>query len=143
MTIARASVILAASFALIAADQPAPSRPVPAPGEGVICALALYNAIAEIGRQCFPDQDQDFKTRLSGVLKKVDAYVLANSGSKPEDLEIFKRKQALLGKPKADVCKPDLMQLYTAAAKAGAADLQDSADKLLARPGKPTWGDCL
>jgi len=133
-----------AAIFLLAADQ-APSGPAePVPGEGVVCALAIYSAIAEVGRQCFPDNDPEFQDHLRKDVAKLDAYVLANSKLTPIDLENFKRSQALVGLPKAKVCTPDLMGLYRSAAnKTPIIEIDKGIDKLIARPGVPTLGDCL
>lgn len=112
-------------------------------GVGVICALGIYNAVAEVGRQCFPEQDAAFKAELNQSLAKLDSYVLRNSESTAADLVRFKQEQSLVGRPKDLVCTDELMDMYRATVSAGRTKLTKHVDALVARPGKPTWGDCL
>lgn len=143
MRAVRTSLVFAASFALIAADQPTAEKREPAAGEGVVCALAIYSAVAEIGGQCFPENDKDFQTHLRNSVARLDAYVLANSKITQTDLDRFKRSQSLRGQPKAKVCSPEMIAMYQSMAKAGPIEMDNAIDKLVARPGDPTWGTCL
>ncbi len=113
------------------------------PGVGVICALGIYNAVAEVGRQCFPAENADFKAELAQSLAKLDTYVLQNSQFTAADLARFKQEQSGVGRPKDLVCTDEMMGMYRATVKAGAEKLTKHVDALVARPGKPTWGDCL
>ena len=119
-------------------------REVHAPaGEGVICALGIYNAMAEVGRRCLDGQEPEFQAELDRTVSQIDEYVLRNSDTSRADLMAFKREQALLGEPEAEVCRPEPIGMYRHMASAGAASLRASTRQLLKRPGKPSWGDCL
>jgi len=109
----------------------------------MICALGIYNAVAEVGKRCFPAQDADFKAKLTQSLAKLDTYVLQNSQFTAADLPRFKQEQSGVGRAKDLVCTDDMMGMYRAAVSAGAEKLTKHVDALVARPGKPTWGDCL
>jgi hypothetical protein len=148
---AAASVVMLAILALAlggaapADDLRSPEMPtrVRPPGEGVICAMGLYNIIAEVGRRCMPGQDPAFQAELNRAITQIDDYVLRNSTLTPADLNRFKREQALLGAPEARLCRNDLIAQYRHAASMGGDRLREETRLLLARPGPPTWGDCL
>jgi hypothetical protein len=135
----RAFVALSA-LALIGATPPPDEPP---PGEGVICMLALVHAAAEVGSRCFPGQNPTFQAELETEAGRIDEYVLKNAPMKPGDLAKFRREQALAGVPTAKVCGPDPISIYKGFLAVGADQLKSNVDRLLARPGKPTWGDCL
>ena len=114
----------------------------PPPGEGVICALGIYSAVAEVGKQCFPSQDLEFQEGVNRAVAKLDAYVLKNSETTKDDLARLKYEQSRVGKPKDIVCSSDMLKLYQGMARNGAG-VEAAVDKLVSRPGKPTWGSCL
>jgi hypothetical protein len=115
----------------------------PAPGEGVICAMGIYNALAEYGRRCSPPPNPEFQAELERSTIRIDQFVLANSKISLDEIAKFKLKQSRVGAPDASICRMDIGNMYQIASKVGAKDLRDGMDKLLARPGEPTWGDCL
>jgi hypothetical protein len=115
----------------------------PPPGEGAICALALFAAAAEVGRRCFPDERPALQAELDRASARLDAFVLANSRTSRAELDELKRKQALVGAPQAELCASDAMMIYRAFAAQGADALKADSEKLVTRPGPATWGDCL
>ena len=115
----------------------------PAPGEGVICHMGIYNMLAEYGRRCSPPPKPEFQAELERSIVRIDEYVLANSKISRDQIAAFKLKQSRVGAPDASICRADFGEMYQSASKASATELRDSVDKLLARPGEPTWGDCL
>ena len=122
---------------------PPPAREPP-PGEGVICAWAIYTTVAEVGGTCFPRENPALQAELRRSVSRIDAYVLRNSkGATPEQLTAFKRQQGHVGAPAARLCVADAIQLYRSLEKAGAAKLSAGVDAMLARDGEPTWGTCL
>jgi hypothetical protein len=123
--------------AVSAADRIAPA------GEGVICGLAIYHTMAEVGRQCMVGKYPEFQGELLRATAQFDAFVLQNSAISVADLDKFKRDQARVGSPRAAVCQEDLMGIYETMAKRGAEALRVETSTALARPGTPTWGDCL
>ncbi|WP_166038070.1 hypothetical protein [Sphingosinicella sp. YJ22] len=123
--------------------QPAePSATIPA-GTGVICIMAIFNAVAEVGRRCFPGQDPEFQAELGRAVDQIDQYVLRNSAATPADLERFKQEQANVGEPSAAVCRSEVIGMYRNLARRGTASLRSETEALVARPGPPEWGDCL
>lgn len=124
------------------AARPAPARERPA-GEGVICALGIFSAMKEVGGRCFPGQDSDFQAELGRAVARLDEYVLTNSEWTAADLETFKKDQSEVGAPVSQLCREDLTVMYRHMAEGGPAPLKSGTDELVARPGKPSWGDCL
>jgi hypothetical protein len=119
---------------------------IPPPGEGVLCAWAIYTAIAEIGRKCHAGEHPEFQAELDDIIARTDAYVLANSTPPVTQafVDKFKREQGQKDVPGADLCaNGDGEDLYQVLLKAGAAEIRKSTDELLARPGNPQWGTCL
>lgn len=116
------------------------------PGEGVICAVALFGAIEEIGRRCYPDRLPEFQAELRQSLARLDAYVLANSDMTAEDLARFKADQSGADVPDAELCSSEFGSIYTDPAPAATTDAMEFSayvDRLVARPGEPTWGTCV
>jgi hypothetical protein len=125
-----------------AVPEAGPAREAP-PGEGVICSLGIYNAIAEVGRRCFAGRDPEFQAELGRAVARIDEYVLANSEWTADDLARFKRDQSRVGEPEATVCTDEMKGYYSYSASRGAEEIRTATDRLLERPGPPTWGDCL
>ena len=142
-------VLVSASFAAVLLAQPpafARTEPeTPPPGEGVICAWAIYSAMAEVGSRCHPGEDVEVQKELTRAVASIDAYVIANStpAPTPEQIEGFKRSQGSVGDTKAQLCRGDMDELYGAIAAQGAPEIRRFIDELVARPGPPTWGDCI
>lgn len=122
-------------------EKVAPYRP--APGEGVICALAIFSAMSEVGSRRFPGEDAEFQSELARSVTRLDEYVLRNSERTIEDLSAFKKEQAHIGAPQAAVCHEEAIDMYRHMASRGPERLKSGTDELVARPGEPKWGDCL
>lgn len=137
-------VMLAALLAAgpMAAQAQSPAREPP-PGEGVICALAIYSAIAEVGARCRAGQDAALQSSIRGIVASLDDYVLRNGDISPEQLRKFKASQAGATTPTERLCKGDVVLMYDAMKGQDARKVRSEVDKLLARPGQPTWGTCL
>jgi hypothetical protein len=119
-----------------------PDKVEPPPGEGVMCALAIYGVVDQVGRRCFPGQDAPMQAEIGRAVAKLDGYVLAN-GWTAKDLARFKRDQTWVDEPNDKLCKGDPADLYRGMAAADLAELRAGVDAQVSRPGKPTWGDCL
>jgi len=48
-----------------------------------------------------------------------------------------------VAQPKASVCTEEMTRMYEAALGTGTEKLRAHVDSIVARRGKPTWGDCL
>jgi len=118
------------------------ARQAPA-GEGVICTLGIFSAMKEVGNRCFPGQDADFQSELGRAVERLDEYVLTNSEWTASDLETFKKDQSLVDAPQPKVCREELIGMYKQMAADGPSPVKSGTDELVARPGMPTWGDCL
>jgi hypothetical protein len=60
-----------------------------------------------------------------------------------EQIAKFKRDQASVGLLDPKMCHGDALSIYQGFSELRSADLEAQTDKLLARAGTPTWGDCL
>src|SRR5688572_6141947 len=107
----------------------------PAPGEGVICAMAMHNLAAEVGRRCFAGRDPAFQADMEEIVARIDAYVLANSDWTEADIASFKRAQSKFGQPEERICSAELRDYYERWLRHGP-EVKASVDTLLARPGK-------
>ena len=105
--------------------------------------MAIINAIAEVGRTCFPGRDPEYQAELGRSVARIDEYVLRNSTMTAADVTRFKRDQSLLGAPASELCHGDYPPMYEEAVARGTAVLRSETDRMLARPGQPTFGDCL
>ena len=138
---------LAAVLALLAAGAMSASAQdsvrEPPPGEGVICALAVYSAVAEAGSRCRTGQDAKFQSDLREMVASLDDYVLRNGDLTAAQLRQFKASPAGAGIPTERLCKGDAVKMYDAMKARDTREARSQLEKLLARPGKPTWGACL
>ena len=138
---------LAAAVAIIMASVVAARAQVrePEPGEGVICAWAIYSAMIEVASRCFPGEHADVQVALRDGVSRIDDYVRRNGEPPPseEDIARFKREQGLVGAPTEQLCHGDAVGMYHAIAAQGAEKIRESIDAVVARPGRPSWGTCL
>ncbi|MBI1251792.1 MAG: hypothetical protein GC189_10000 [Alphaproteobacteria bacterium] len=120
-------------------------RRTPEPGEGVICAWALYSVAAEVGRRCFPGQNVEVNEELVRSVARIDAFVIANTDPQTtkQQIDEFKRQQGGVGADQESLCRGDAVQIYRSLAAQGALEIRRSIDTLVSRPGSPTWGTCL
>lgn len=120
-------------------------RRTPEPGEGVICAWALYSVAAEVGGRCYPDQNVEVNEELVRSVARIDAFVIANTDPQVTDQQVdeFKRLQGGVGAAEEFLCHGDAVQIYQSLAAQGASEIRQSIDTLVSRPGPPTWGTCL
>ena len=133
--------LLFSSVALVGAASPVREPP---PGEGVLCMMVFVDVAAEAGRRCFPGQNPVFQARVEEAEAKFDAYFLKNGPATPEQLAAFKKDQAGIGAPTFQ-CKSDgdVVLMYNHFVALDAKVLTTDVDKMLARKGKPTFGDCV
>jgi hypothetical protein len=143
--------VLAAALALLAGSaraDPAAEAPTSPPAMreptmGTICAVALYSAVQEVGKRCFPGEDAEFQAELGRAVARLDSYMLSHSDMDQAALDSLKREQSLVGAPKAELCSGDPVGLYRAFAGQGSEYLRAETERITARPGPATWGDCL
>ena len=105
--------------------------------------MALVNGAAEVGRRCFAGQDGTLQVALADGATQIDEFVLRNSEWTPAELERFKQEEALGDWPEEELCRGDPLTLYEYFRATGAEPLRAQIAQVLARPGPPTWGDCL
>ncbi len=113
------------------------------PGEGVLCAAAIFGLMAEVGRRCFPDKDRAFQTELARSVEKLDEFMLRDPDWTAAKLATFKASPTRPSVDTTRLCQGDAIQMFDAIAAQGASALRVSIDKSVSRPGKPSWGDCL
>jgi len=113
------------------------------PGEGIGCALAVFSATAEVGKRCFSGQDQEFQASLAYSVSQLERFSIKNSHTTMADLETFEREQGHVGAPAALLCHGDGPSLYEHFRTLGAIRLRSMIDKMVSRPGKPTFGSCF
>lgn len=116
---------------------------MPAAGEGVICAWAIYGVMAEVAERCPVGANEDFKLEIRRSVHRLDAYVLANSNLTTEQVAKFKSEQSRVGTPTVELCQGAPLELYEGVRSVGIEEIRSSVDALTARPGEPTWGTCL
>jgi hypothetical protein len=143
---ALATVSLACASPLLTSSAPPPSDPPrrPPAGEGVVCAWGVYTLAATVGEKCFPGQNPALQADLKAAVSALDAYVARNDPKMtPAAVAQFKREQAHVDAPPDLLCRGDALQMYRAVEKVDRAKWKGDLDRLLARDGKPTWGDCF
>jgi hypothetical protein len=132
------------SAALAQTEQQSPLSE-PQPGEGVICAWAVYTAMDEVGRRCLPGESVEFQAELRRSVTRIDEYVIQNASPPltPEQIAEFKRRQGKVGSPLEQLCNAEMVGGFRSFAELGAETLRTKTDALLVRPAMPTWGTCL
>jgi len=104
--------------------------------------MAFVDVAAETGRRCFVGQNPEFQARVESAEEKFDGYFLKNAPATADELARFKREQAGVGKPDFDCKNDDFVSVYKKFSTLDPSVLTTEVDKLLSRPGKPTFGDC-
>jgi hypothetical protein len=113
-----------------------------APGEGVLCYWAIAAAAQQVGSRCPGQAELPLQSALDESVAALEAYVAAN-GMSPAEIVAFKHGQGMDGRLNAELCSGDTLQLYSEMSKGGPEAVRKATRDLTARPGKPSWGDCL
>jgi len=117
--------------------------PQPIPGEGILCALALYSVANEVARVCRPSDPPQLGVELGHAVDRLTEYITTNGGGTPAEVEEFKRQQGGVGRAADVLCKGDALMIYEGIRHMSPDALRLSVDSAVARPGKPTWGVCI
>lgn len=126
------------------AQAPSGKERIAPPGEGVICAWAIYSLLDEVGSRCFPGRDPAHQAELKRSVAQLDSYVARNAKDlSADEVAKFKRDQARVGAPKELLCRGDPLMMYEAFRDQDPAELRRSVDAVVARDGAPTWGTCF
>jgi hypothetical protein len=113
------------------------------PGEGILCSLAIFSTLTEVGKICFPSQDVETIQSFSSAASRLGDFMLAN-GVKSNDLAYFLKDQGGAGKPAAELCSETALELYASIKRGMSPErLRAEIDRSVARPGQPTWGTCF
>jgi hypothetical protein len=115
----------------------------PPAGEGAFCMLAIFSIANQVGLACHPGEEAEFQAALQSAVDRLGDYAVRNGGGTRSDLARFLREQGGEGRPKAMLCAGDATSIYEAFRKGGARAVRQATDKMVSRPGKPTWGTCL
>jgi hypothetical protein len=110
-----------------------------APGEGIFCAAAIYQAAAQAAKRCFPVEAVELRAELDRSIERLNAYILSNSDWTPERLAQFSDEQIKI-EPDARPCEDAAAQLFRKMMTAKPETLRAAVDLGTARPGNPTWG---
>ncbi|MEQ1499405.1 MAG: hypothetical protein ABL914_12180 [Novosphingobium sp.] len=144
MTKLKCATLLGAAFILTGFGDNPTAAIQPPPGQGTLCALAIYSLVETVGQKCRAGQDPEFQAGIARIVDKYDAFMLANSTWTAQDLVEFKRKQAATDEPAEAVCKSENHVMFYDAMKKQDIKVQEAGvDQFVSRPGEPTWGDCL
>lgn len=108
-----------------------------------MCIWGITAAIVEVGKYCPVSADPAFQAALVESVAVMDRYVAVNGGLDEAGITAFKRHHAGMGADPAFLCTPDMMRMWEDSRARGAAALHKEVAKAVARPGKPTFGDCL
>ncbi|UIP05668.1 hypothetical protein LY632_08065 [Erythrobacter sp. SDW2] len=97
----------------------------------------------EQGRLCHAGLDPDYQLRLKGYVERIDAYIIRNTDGTGDWLTAFKDDENIQ-KGRPDLCDAgDDYDFYGAFREVEPAELDNDMDEMLARDGKPTFGDCV
>lgn len=136
--------LIAATGLTAFGSAPVQTRRETPPGEGVICAWAIYSFASDVVERCPSEVSPGMKAELKRSVERLDAYVRANSEITQDQFDQFKREQANVGRPEAEICRADADEgLIEAMTRMPVEELRSYIDGITARPGRPTWGTCL
>lgn len=76
-------------------------------------------------------------------MAKLEAYVAASGHMTADEIAKFEADQGGVGAPEAELCHGELRQSFDEGMPLDPTAWRDTVDKAVARPGIPTWGDCL
>ncbi len=134
--------LLAAMVGASVAAQP-PSEALVADTTGTICAVAIFHAMDEIGRRCFPGEDPAVQAALGAAAGRLDAHVVAKGAMSREENVAFGRQMSSRDEPTAQLCSGDGPSMYRQVRSYGAEAIAAETDRLIARSEMPEWGSCL
>lgn len=141
--IARLILALAAPLAMAVQDVPTVPEDKD-PAVGTVCLWAIYNVIDQVGKRCHKGEDAALQAFVAQGAARLDQVLRDKGGMTEEQLARFKREQTGTDVPDAEFCKPNGADgFYKPAREQKLEAMRRDLDKVLARPGKPTWGDCL
>ncbi len=138
MDAAKAAMALLTGASLVSATPPEPP-----PGSGVLCLGGFIYFAEKSGNMCRAGQDPEFQQHLARLSDRFDDYIVRNTGGDPTILARFKTGQNLDSEDRSYICEGDVAQIYDRFKAAPAAELDKAVDKLLARDGPPSFGDCV
>ena len=113
------------------------------PGAGVLCLGTFIYFVEKTGSQCRPGQDPEFQARIATLARRFDDYIVRNMGGDPALLARFKEGQNLNSNDRAYICDGDVAQSYDHFESEAPGELERAVDRLLARDGPPSFGDCV
>lgn len=132
------------SLSLLGATQPAEDGFKS--GVGVLC-MGTFVYIADLqGKACYPGQDSEYQTWLDSNAQKFDAYLIRNFPDGETTLNKFKESQGAFSADNKRLCDledaPD-SDIYMHIRDLDHDEIGNTIDAMLAKDGKPTWGDCV
>ncbi len=105
------------------------------------CFYDIVLAADQTGRICHTSEDAEFRAAVADSLARLDQAFVAK-GIPAADLARIKAQGTSMAAA-APSCNGDADKLYQMMRTAGAAKLRADTDQIIARPGKPTYGDCF
>jgi hypothetical protein len=112
-------------------------------GRGVLCLGTFIFVVEKVGVECRVGQDREFQARVANYARRFDDYIIRNTGGDPAVLAKFKDGQNLNSKDRDYICGGDAAEAYDHFKAGKSQELQKAVDKLLARDGPPSFGDCV
>ena len=113
------------------------------PGQGVLCLATFVYFVEKNGKQCRSGKDAEFQARIAGYARRFDEYIIRNSGGDAAGLARFKDGQGLNSSDRNYICAGDVAESYDRFKAEKPQELDKAVDKLLARDGRPSFGDCV
>lgn len=113
------------------------------PGQGVLCLGTFIYFVENSGTQCRAGEDAEFQARIAKHARRFDDYITRNSGGDAGVLKRFKDGQGLNGRDRKYVCDGDVAEIYDNFKDQKPQELDKAVDELLARDGRPSFGDCV
>lgn len=139
-----ARLILALAAPLAMAVQDVPARSGEEPTVGTVCLWAIYNTLDQVGKRCHPGEDAALQAFVAEGAGRLDRVLIARGGMTQAQLDKFRRQQTGADLPDAEFCKAEGPGGFYGPARSQDLDgMRRDLEKVLARPGKPVWGDCL
>lgn len=114
-------------------------------GKGaVLCSWSLLVVAQEVGKRCFPGQDEALQAELEISIKKTEAFIQENSSSRPKPSDIAARKAAMVREARGQaLCTADPAQLYRGFKDNGVDALRASTEEMLSTPREPVMNPCV
>jgi hypothetical protein len=123
------------------ADPPAATPATAETRTGLTCAWTMLRTSVAVGRRCRVTANPGLQGTLEHSVSRLEEHVRETAPGFLAQLEEHRRR--IDGQSDAQLCTADAIGFYRDMGEGEPEALRDEADRVIALPGPPEWGECL